>query len=140
MFTHRDEMATQTFVRLNTSAEKSLSLTHGHYLYINNRLATARSAKAGDMLTSHDGTPVRITAVSTHEGKGLYNPHTLAGEIVVDGVLTSVYTDLLQPAFADLCMWPFRALFSLGINIVGDFFDKGFPLLASILPAGASSY
>jgi hypothetical protein len=50
--------------------------------------------------------------VSTEWAEGLYNPHTMHGDIVVDGVHTSTYTDSVAPALAHALLWPVRMLVS----------------------------
>ena len=48
--------------------------------------------------------------------RGLYNPHTLHGDVVVDGVLTSTYTGVVHPALAHALLAPLRQLYSAGLS------------------------
>lgn len=117
-----------TFVNLKTKTTK-LALTPGHYLYINDKLAQADTAQVGDQLTLADGSTSVILEVSSNWGTGLYNPHTMSGDIVVDGVLTSTYTNKVHPKLAHALLYPLRQLYTLGISVGTDFqdFTKGLP-------------
>jgi hypothetical protein len=115
MFTHKDAEVKAKFVKISTAAEQSIRLTAGHYLYVNGKLQTARTVKVGDMVSAGN-----VTAVSAEWADGLYNPHTMAGDIVVDGVLTSTYTDALMPKLAHALLWPVRMLYNAGVQITGD--------------------
>lgn len=103
------------FVKLTTS-DGELLLTAGHYLYVNGVLAPASTAKAGDSLTLANGASAKISAVGTAYAPGLYNPHTMTGDIVVDGFLTSTYTDAVHPTLAHAVLYPLRQLYSAGIT------------------------
>ena len=81
-FTHRDPHATELFVKLFT-ADASLMLTAEHYLYVNKHLVAAMDVVAGDLLERADGTADVVVAVTRELAHGLYNPHTLHGDIVV---------------------------------------------------------
>ena len=87
---------------------------------------------------------------------GLFNPHTMHGDIVVDGIVTSVYTTAVAPALvcrqgqqrqhghrlkqAHAALWPVRMLYSLGYDIINGAFDEGSELIASLTPRGKDKY
>ena len=54
-----------------------------------------------------------VTAVAAEWANGLYSPHTMTGDIVVDGVLTSTY----MPKLAHALLWPVRMLYNAGVQI-----------------------
>ena len=58
-----------------------------------------------------------MLAVRSARKTGLYNPHTLHGDIVVDGVLTSTYTAAFSPTLAHVALAPLRALYRAGVDI-----------------------
>ena len=66
-----------------------------------------------------------VTAVTVEWADGLYNPHTMTGDIVVDGVLTSTYTDAVAPSLAHALLWPVRMLSDAGVQVAGDDWDQG---------------
>ena len=82
---------------------------------------------------------VRITAVAAEIATGLYNPHTLNGDIMVNGVKTSTYTAAVAPTLAHAALWPVRMLYSLGYDIINGAFDQGSELLVSLMPKGVKT-
>ena len=118
MFSHRlADAVGVSFVEIATAAGATLAITPGHYLPINGALAEARTAKVGDNVTLADGTPAAVAAVGRVTKDGIFNPHTLAGDIVVDGVLTSTYTAAFSPTLAHVVLAPLRALYRAGVDI-----------------------
>jgi hypothetical protein len=101
----------------------------GHYLYVNGELQTAGSVKVGDMLTLANGDKSAVTEVSSQWAPGLYNPHTLTGDIVVDGILTSTYTDAVSPTLAHALLAPLRQMYASGAH-----FGQGFSVFAKGVP------
>jgi hypothetical protein len=82
--------------------------------------------------------PFLLRHASFHAG--LYNPHTLNGDIVVNGVKTSSYTATVAPGLAHAALWPIRMLYTLGYDIINGAFDHGSALITSFLPRGADRY
>eukprot|EP00042_Codosiga_hollandica_P043431 m.411246 g.411246 ORF g.411246 m.411246 type:complete len:245 (-) comp56552_c0_seq4:120-854(-) len=140
MFSHKNTDATATFVTLATSGNHSLALTADHYIYANDKLMTAGSVKVGDVLQAADGSEVSVTAVSSTTARGLYNPHTLSGDIVVNGIKTSAYTAAVAPGLAHGLLWPVRLLHTLGYDVVNGAFDQGDALLLALSPTGREVY
>jgi len=139
MFSHRLTDIRSAFVRIAAGGH-SLMLTANHYLYVNDKLAVASTVKVGDKVKGHDGSDITVTSVEAAWADGLYNPHTMNGDIVVDGILTSTYTSDINPSLAHAALWPVRMLHSLGQNVVGEAFHAGSELLASVLPDGKARY
>ena len=139
MFSHQLEAVKTAFVTL-TAGDATLQLTPGHYLYVNGQLAVARTVRVGDRVTLADGTTAAVTAVRTEWAAGLYNPHTLHGDIVVNGILTSTYTQGIAPAVAHVALWPVRALYQAGVAVAEGAFANGADVLASALPQGQVKY
>lgn len=130
-FSTQLESTMSKFVVLSTSAtETPLKLTSGHYLYVNGKLATAGSVKKGDMLTLANGNKAAVSEVSSEWAPGLFNPHTLSGDIVVDGVLTSTYTNAVDPTLAHALLLPLRQMYAMGST-----FGQGFSAMAKGVPS-----
>ncbi len=55
-----------------------------------------------------------MLAVDTVWERGLYNPQTAAGDIVVDGFVASTYTTFASPRAAHALLAPLRLAASLG--------------------------
>jgi hypothetical protein len=140
MFSHRLAATNSDFVKITTVSGHSLMLTPNHYLYVNSKLAVASVVKVGDSLTLGDGSSALVTKVAHEWAAGLYNPHTMDGDIVVDGILTSTYTSDIAPSLAHAALWPVRMLHSLGQDVVGTTFDKGSDLIAALMPNGKAKY
>lgn len=113
MFTHKLADVESNFVRIQTADGQRLSLTPGHYIYINGALATAKSVVVGDVVELASGLTSSVSRISSVVLKGLYNPQTLHGNIVVDDVLVSTYTSAVEPTLAHIALSPLRMLYGL---------------------------
>ena len=91
-------------------------------------------------MLEENGQQVTVVAVASETATGLYNPHTLNGDIMVNGVKTSTYTAAVAPGLAHAALWPVRMLYTLGYDIVNGAFDEGSELVASLMPKGAKAY
>lgn len=134
MFTHKMSDVSVDFLLIRTVSGASLSLTHGHYIYANNALVAAGSVAVGDELMLGDGGRSTVTSVSHVPSRGLYNPQTLNGDIVVNGVLASTYTTAVDPGFAHFVLSPLRALSRFGLSYTG--LESGGDRVASYAPGG----
>ena len=65
MFSHRSADSSAAFVHIATKSGHALTLTGDHYLYVNGVLATAKTVKIGDIVTSADGSNVRFAHAMT---------------------------------------------------------------------------
>jgi len=119
---------TSKFVKISTG-HTDLSLTAGHFLYANGKQMQARHIKAGDVISLGNGTTTPVISVGSVWGPGLFNPHTLHGDIVVDGIVTTTYTDAVHPKLAHALLMPLRALYGSGIT-----FGEGFSTAVKGLP------
>ena len=50
------------------------------------------------------------------EADGLYNPHTLTNDLIVNGVRVSALTDAVDPALGHALLWPARMAFLAGLD------------------------
>jgi len=140
MFSHKISATRSEFVRISTEGGRTISLTPNHYLYVNGKMAVASVVKVGDSLTTGTGATDKVATVSTVQAAGLYNPHTMDGDIVVDDIVTSTYTSDIEPTLAHAALWPVRMLHSMGKNVVGDTFANGSDLIAAVMPDGKKQY
>eukprot|EP00168_Porphyra_purpurea_P003564 TRINITY_DN1416_c0_g1_i3.p2 TRINITY_DN1416_c0_g1~~TRINITY_DN1416_c0_g1_i3.p2 ORF type:complete len:176 (-),score=81.08 TRINITY_DN1416_c0_g1_i3:183-671(-) len=141
LFTHRVADGRRAFVRLSTAAGASLTATAGHYVYANGRRTAAGAVRVGDRLELVDGgaTCTVVTATARVAGMGLYNPQTLHGDIVVNGLRASTYTTAVEPGVASALLAPLRALFRVA-GVTTTALDGGADRLAALLPSGAAAY
>lgn len=135
MFTHRKFLTTEVFTQLWTSSGKVLTASPGHYVYANDALVTAGSVVAGDTLEFGSGSKTVVLSKSYVQRTGLYNPQTIAGDIVVDNFKASCYTSAVEPNFAHAVLAPLRAAYNL-FGLATRAIEEG-SHLASALPDGA---
>jgi hypothetical protein len=104
MFGHKDERSKVEFVLLETDGGAALRLTQDHYLHVQRpnsaawSVIPASAAKVGDVVlvlrSGQINTTLshRIVSKSTVMDRGLFNPYTMHGSILVDGVLASCHS------------------------------------------------
>lgn len=132
MFTHKMAEVEHAFVTLTASTGAKLSLTEGHFMYVNGGLAPAHTVRKGDAVELADGSCATVSKVETTLGQGLYNPQTEHGDIVVDGFRASTYTTAVNPGAAHALLAPFRSVYeSLGLS--STYFDAGAARLAGLV-------
>ncbi|CDF32836.1 unnamed protein product [Chondrus crispus] len=136
MFTHKTAAIKYSFVTLATQSGHTLSLTKGHYLYVNGVVAAAKTVRSGDFITLADGTTSSVTQVGTEIARGLYNPQTVHGDIIVNGLLATTYTTTVERSMAHALLAPLRAVYS-SIGWSMSALDAGADRLAGIVPSGS---
>lgn len=93
-FTHRsEEYAIYKVITLVGQAQVAVS--RGHYVYANGRCIRAEEVVVGDWMVTEGGSR-RVLKVEEDVRKGIYNPQTANGELMVDQVWVSAYTDALD--------------------------------------------
>jgi Hint module len=128
MFSHKIENTVNTFVEISTSASSTMSLTPGHYLYVNGILKAAEEVKIGDSVELGCGNTARVTTVNITSKRGLYNPHTLHGDIIVNNVRASTYTSAVDPKRAHLALSLFRTFYRItGSDVSAGLLHRGAP-------------
>jgi hypothetical protein len=133
MFTHKDSETKSEFVRIVLASSHSIRLTPGHYIYANGEVIPAGLVKVGDELMLGTGAKSAVVSVSTSVETGIYNPQTLHGDIVVDGVVSSTYTTALSPALGHATLAPLRLVyFVFGVTL--RIFESGADCVARFLP------
>jgi hypothetical protein len=96
---HYKVEGTTEFLRISTeSTNKPLELTPGHMVFKSTSKlpVPAHSIKVGDALKTVNG-PSKVTSISKVSRNGLFNPLTISGSIVVDGIVSSAYCE--EPGF-----------------------------------------
>lgn len=138
MFTHKTANIDYRYVLIESQTGARLRLTPSHYLYLNGELGAAKTAKVGDRVELADGRMDIVLNVGLVKGKGLYNPQTIEGDIVVDGVRASTYTKTVEPGFAHAVLAPLRAIYR-AVGLSTSALDNG-SSAAYLLPSGQSVY
>lgn len=100
---HHDPQAVTTMVRLVTASNHTLTITPDHYLPLGSGAhRSAARVVPGDRLLVQGGDgllPSEVTSVGLVEEQGLFNPYTVAGDLVVDGVLASCHSSWFLEGF-----------------------------------------
>lgn len=137
LFTHRQLEGLHEFVRVEAASGHVITLSANHYVYANGKLTAGDSVKIGDVLTTTDG-PSKVVKLSTVMEHGLVAPHTLHGDILVNGVKASSYTRSVHPTVAHALLAPVRALVHMGIATepLGSFFYDGADRMVKYMPSG----
>ena len=119
LFTHRDEKHQGRFVEILTENGPTLRLTNGHYLHVNSKLMPAHSAKPGDVLRDgrNEATSFGfiVRNVRSVVDRGLYNPQTIHGDIIVNGIISNAFTEAIQPFLARSLMKAVSLLYRVGM-------------------------
>ena len=129
VFGHADPDVSAVFVQLKLESGRKLSLSPDHFMPIvpsgHTSTITVRSSSVavGDMAfvwseVQATTMPELVVEVSNVTKKGLYNPYTASGTIVVDDVVASVHSRWFLDDFFD-AMLPVRAIYTILKNIGG---------------------
>uniref|UniRef100_A0A7S0XIC4 Lysine-specific metallo-endopeptidase domain-containing protein n=1 Tax=Erythrolobus madagascarensis TaxID=708628 RepID=A0A7S0XIC4_9RHOD len=135
-FGHRDErIVANDYVRIAVSCGETLLVSEGHLVYANGQLRAARDVVVGDSmrcvsfggtLLAQHGIVERVEPGVTRRGR--FNPHTKHGDIVVDGVVSSTYTDIFSPTLAHCLLLIDRVFHSLmQRSLLSSFLKTGCP-------------
>jgi Hint module len=103
MFGHKEKSTMASFIRLETDGGFTLRLTPDHHVHVQQAdLATwmavpASKSQVGDLVQVFQGDSKetmiqRIVSKSIVMDRGLFNPYTLGGSLIVDGVLASCHS------------------------------------------------
>lgn len=135
MFTHADRHVRHRFVKIsfgsststpmpdsennNKSIGRSVLMTPGHVVPLVHRNGYdttwkhARDVVIGDRILDAFGNPVQVTDLTTMWDYGLFNPQTHSGNIVVDEILMTTFTEAVEPVLATALLAPLRWMFSI---------------------------
>lgn len=136
LFTHKDDDAVSRFIRISTNSVSVIELSAGHYLVVNGVLRAAAEVVIGDTVVLGNGDNAMVRSVETVIRRGLHNPQTMDGNIVVNGVVCSTYTEAIRPRIATALLLPLRSVFSLGLwsEPFGTLFYKSHKTMLWLVP------
>ncbi|KAI0560600.1 hypothetical protein FGB62_107g014 [Gracilaria domingensis] len=140
LFTHKEVHGVYNFIEITSDDNQTITLTPGHYIYANNQRVAAYVVREGDMLRTVEG-PSRVRTLRYVKSRGLVAPHTLHGDIVVNGIIASTYTMALNPILAHSALTPLRYLVKVKLSVEplrGLLYYGISPRIASWLPSGRS--
>lgn len=131
MWTHRDEhYVGNRFVRIVAGKEVDMTATEGHMVYVCRdmrkgcvkEMSVVEDVRVGDGVWKvGNGADHVVRVVEVRRGvraRGLFNPQTEHGDLVVDGVLATCYTKYVPVRAAHALLAPLRAMFRGGVSVV----------------------
>lgn len=125
-FTHRVANINSRFVRLETAIGHVLEATSGHYLYVNGVLKQAEKVAVGESLLCGNGDETTVATAKVITKRGIFNPQTIHGDIVVGGIISSTYTTAVEPDIAHASLAVIRFIYRVsGVSI--SFLEDGGP-------------
>lgn len=141
LFTHRRSEGTHVFRRLTTACGPVVTLTASHYLYVNKHMTKAGAVVVGDELRTKNG-DCAVTKVERVVEEGLFAPHSMHGDLVVDDVVVSSYSTAVAPRAAQALLAPVRWMARLtGMREpLGSVFYNGGDWALPLMPRGLDRY
>lgn len=128
MFTHANaEYVGTNYVHLVASGNFALTAAKGHLVYVchgvekcDKAVVRVEDVRIGDGIYAGRMDVVRtVSDIRIVGGKGLFNPHTLYGDLVVDGIVCSCYTAFVDLGLAHGALAPLRAVWqSWGLRLL----------------------
>lgn len=114
-FGHASAHSVGVYVVVSTRAGARLALSEGHTIEVARRgLIAARDLRVGDRLLAANGDRVAVTAITRELREGMYAPTTSSGQIVVNGIVVTCYTESVRFDVAHALLAPLRAVFGDG--------------------------
>jgi len=127
LLTHKDPSQASRYLRITLASGRQLTLSPRHFVptaadperpdWQARRLKGADEVEVGDVLWFHDGVgmqPARVASIASELELGAFNPLTLSGTIVVDGVVASAHSDWFLDGIvsAHAQDWIYQAMFA----------------------------
>lgn len=109
-WTHCDKDSIARFVRVTLSGGEALVATGGHYVYVKGGLKRMQRVQTGDWMRTSKGGWGKVIGVDREIQRGIFNPQTVHGDIVVNGIVCTTYTEAVEPVVAHALLAPLRAL------------------------------
>jgi len=115
LFGHRQPDEYAEYVIISLANDKALAVSPNHYVYVNSgkELKLASAVKIGDLMLLDTVQAVSVVGIERRIEKGVFNPHTLQGDLLVDGVKVSSYTSVIPPMMGHILLTPMRVAYRL---------------------------
>lgn len=91
-FLHAEPGRSETFFRFHT-ANASMAITNGHWLFVNGVERDPSTVKVGELLTTLCCGEQPVTEIEMRREQGLFHITTPSNSYYADGVLSSTYVD-----------------------------------------------
>jgi hypothetical protein len=149
---HRDSETTVTIVEIETSSGRRIPVTPMHSLFVRPCFSSGSSwtAKAAFEVSSGECVPryhsnegdvaeESITNVRTFEARGIRQPLTETGTIVVDDVVISCYDRVVNQDATHIALFPYRWIMSVGKTYAAQF-ESLLPALYNLITFDSSLF
>lgn len=110
MFTHKLSTGSFQFLRFVLEDGSELRVTPGHFVYADRVIKAARDVRVNDTMENANAQQIPIKYIETVHESGLYNPQTEHGDIIVNGIRVSTFTESIEPSAAHALLSVFRCL------------------------------
>lgn len=110
-FSHRSSDAIVKFVQVGLECGRIVRVSRGHLVYSDKGIKKAVNIEKGDGLFIETGRISLVMNVSIVLDRGLYNPQTDIGDVMVNGIRMTTYTSAIGSQTAHAALIPFRAMF-----------------------------
>lgn len=97
LISHANNNIVAEYYAFDTASGRTLYISPGHYLYSNGNMVLPKDVRIGDELSTVDGSsvaPSTVSRVRTVAKTGAWHFYTASETLYVDGVLTSVLTNV----------------------------------------------
>lgn len=139
-FSHRDPTSVASYIRFTADNGKTLMVSPGHYVFSAGKLRVAGSIRTGDYLDGQGAQKMRVVSIERNvRARGMFNPHTASGQLIVDGFRVSCYTRAVHPYLAHKLLLPVRMLYQFAGSVAPLRWlhkESSFRRLVGFLPKG----
>ena len=139
LFSHAIPDGTWEFMKIVSESGATIEASFGHYIHVNEKLVAADAVKIGDFVTLADGRSEAVIETSIVSKRGLYNPQTVQGDIVVGEILASTYTTGIYVPTAHALLAPIRAMGTM-FRFETNFLEHGASIIDYWMPQGQIVY
>lgn len=78
----------------------------------------------GDYLFDASNQSLKVIYVDHTYARGLYAPHSIQGDLIVNGLRVSCYSTAVPPATASIALAPLRLLHNVRLQNIADFISQ----------------
>lgn len=139
-WSHSDPNALTKYYEFTTSRGTTLEASSRHLVFTESGAMEARYVTKGNKLVDGiTGELLQVEDIASSTKRGLYNPHTLDGNIVVNGYLASTFTGSVPMRLAKVALLPEKIAFRLGTSVYGTALHGESFLREALVSAGTTS-
>lgn len=112
MFTHKQKSGRYPFIKLTLASGDMLTVSPGHFVYVGGDLIISKQVEVGMKMEVVGKGEIKVVRKEGVWRRGLYNPQTASGSMVVENVRVSTYTKAIEAGIAHALLVPLRAVWT----------------------------